>query len=220
MDLTTTIRLNSNSNDRFQYIYSSQLYGTFFNIYAKFIFNEELGKIEKTVFQIVNYKGLLNIGISDVQLNSSIVEKDTVLFEKYLNEEYRDLKQEKVPSKENILEMYKEKDHQVNSISYIIELQAFNPNIIFNLNEGVIIDQKENLYLIINRNLRQIEQSKRNIFDSEFEYRDGLREPLKLRRAYRNGRKEKDNENIKSLDAGIPKGSGGICPKGYSLIVF
>lgn len=67
--------LNPENSDDYQFIYSSQLYGTFFCIYAWFNADESrvLPKGEEGVmpvsninFQIINYKGPVNIGITHI----------------------------------------------------------------------------------------------------------------------------------------------------------
>ena len=64
--------INLNDTENYQAIYNSQLYGTFFSIYAKFTKVKSAKddmldhhKLEKIDFKIINYKGLLNIGIVD-----------------------------------------------------------------------------------------------------------------------------------------------------------
>lgn len=58
------------SKTEFQAIYASQLYGTFFMVFAKFTAidkGEGVYSISKIKFKLVNYKGLINIGINKVQ---------------------------------------------------------------------------------------------------------------------------------------------------------
>ncbi|MEQ9300910.1 MAG: hypothetical protein RIF33_20215 [Cyclobacteriaceae bacterium] len=59
------------SNDKdFQALYASQLYGTFFSVFGKFTCEEIAEKeytLKKIEFKLINYKGLLNLGITDVK---------------------------------------------------------------------------------------------------------------------------------------------------------
>ncbi|NVJ63442.1 MAG: hypothetical protein HWD84_04345 [Flavobacteriaceae bacterium] len=59
----------ANQND-YQAIYASQLYGTFFSVFAKFTcqnIQSDHYIIEKIDFKLINYKGVVNLGISNVQ---------------------------------------------------------------------------------------------------------------------------------------------------------
>lgn len=59
----------ANQND-YQAIYASQLYGTFFSVFAKFTCQDIQSDryiIEKIDFKLINYKGVVNLGISNVQ---------------------------------------------------------------------------------------------------------------------------------------------------------
>ncbi len=62
-----TVDLSEISDDYWQFVYASQLYNTFFEIYAKFD-AKVAGKkalVEKITFEIINYKGFVNIGFTD-----------------------------------------------------------------------------------------------------------------------------------------------------------
>lgn len=65
MDFSTTILLSPEENTRYQAIYASQRYGTFYGLYGKFNI-EKRG--EKTLLhgvdlKLINYKGILDISI-------------------------------------------------------------------------------------------------------------------------------------------------------------
>jgi len=70
-DYTGTIDLSDSHKERNQMIYASQLYGTFFAIYAYFeaesTNNPLHKKINRIQFNIINYKGPLDIGISEIK---------------------------------------------------------------------------------------------------------------------------------------------------------
>lgn len=70
---STTVSLNTNDNDRWQFVFASQAYGTFYGIYALFM-NRELyhedGTIDRTKvgveeiqLELINYKGTLDLSL-------------------------------------------------------------------------------------------------------------------------------------------------------------
>jgi len=60
--------LNLNEKNCYQVCYSSQLYGTFFSVFAKFdcVKNGKDYTLNKIEFKVINYKGILDIGIVNV----------------------------------------------------------------------------------------------------------------------------------------------------------
>lgn len=62
-----------NQNDK-QFIYSSQLYGTFFNIYAQPILNENETELITLRLFLINYKGHLNLGLLKTENESQSIE--------------------------------------------------------------------------------------------------------------------------------------------------
>ncbi|MFY0686008.1 MAG: hypothetical protein JXQ90_02525 [Cyclobacteriaceae bacterium] len=79
LDLTysTNVFLHKD-DDRFQFVYGSQLYGTFFSIYAKFIGVpvDDHFLINKILVQGINYKGALNIDIENAYVKEKSDEFD------------------------------------------------------------------------------------------------------------------------------------------------
>ena len=65
----TSIVLSDGRSNDFQLVFASQVYGTFFGIYARFDFTRqsERFKLNKITFRIINYKGQINIGIDAVK---------------------------------------------------------------------------------------------------------------------------------------------------------
>ncbi len=63
--------INLKDKVNYQVVYSSQVYGTFFSIYSKFDaeLNETTNEflINKIDFKLINYKGILNMGITNVK---------------------------------------------------------------------------------------------------------------------------------------------------------
>jgi hypothetical protein len=56
---------------RKQFLLASQNYGTFYAVYCKFHYLNGSSKIESVSFEIINYKGLFNIGFLDSSSNSN-----------------------------------------------------------------------------------------------------------------------------------------------------
>ena len=77
MNYSTTISLSPNDNDRYQAVYASQRYGTFFGIFAKF----NIEKKDETILlhhidlELINYKGILNLSIVGVEIDVEAREK-------------------------------------------------------------------------------------------------------------------------------------------------
>src|SRR5689334_20081329 len=71
LDLITTADLNAEparGKELYHFIYASQLYGTFFGIYANFAGDKTASgdyQINKITLRLVNYKGAVNIGFTD-----------------------------------------------------------------------------------------------------------------------------------------------------------
>ena len=69
-ELVLSLSLAEEHNQKLQLFYTSQLYGTFFCIFGSFVIKEDPNDGKKKIFgvrlQLINYKGLINIGIVDV----------------------------------------------------------------------------------------------------------------------------------------------------------
>lgn len=215
LEFSSIISLNPNYEGCWQSVYFSQLYGTSFGLYAKIIFNKKERTIDKISLRLINYKGVINLGIKSATYNS---------------------KRKRIRVEEN----YSKVDNKyINVISIKLVIQGLNKTTKVN---DIIIDFKlpegtENHYLEIDRSLCSMTEKKdeditdSNVFDSEFYYRDGLRTSDPISRDYRdaigvnptvNSKNKVIDEKGNEIDENstTDKGSGGICPKGYSLIVF
>ncbi|RXG14222.1 hypothetical protein DSM03_101339 [Leeuwenhoekiella aestuarii] len=78
-----------------QLIYASQLYGTFFAVYAKISSSrtesDKTGRqIDEITFRVVNYKGIIDIGLEKAEYNISTKEID--LFVKALGNTSKEIK--------------------------------------------------------------------------------------------------------------------------------
>ncbi|MBU3012549.1 hypothetical protein KO506_14140 [Polaribacter vadi] len=79
---TTTIDLTGTRAK--QFVFAGQLYGTFFAIFATFNLNKEKSSdtkkiIDSILLDIINYKGLVNIGIVGAKLDTSTKSYSSVL---------------------------------------------------------------------------------------------------------------------------------------------
>jgi hypothetical protein len=73
INFNSNIRLTANDNNRYQTVYASQSYGTFYAVFAKFTVLDILDNegqvvpkkklLEKINLKLINYKGLLNISL-------------------------------------------------------------------------------------------------------------------------------------------------------------
>jgi hypothetical protein len=83
----TSVVLKNDRKDDFQLLMASQQYGTFYAIYARFglIMQGPQKKLNNILFRIINYKGLINVGIESIKLpeinneDSNKIEIDIIL---------------------------------------------------------------------------------------------------------------------------------------------
>ena len=69
LDLTLTISLNEADENRMQLVYASQLYQTFFAVFGVFDMDRtdpDTLKLKGISLQLINYKGMINLGIIGV----------------------------------------------------------------------------------------------------------------------------------------------------------
>ena len=80
IDWTTTTFITTvdlkNAGNSYHFLYASQLYGTFFSIFGKFDFDPNTLLVRSIDLQLLNYKGVVNIGFcamesSDIPPNPS-----------------------------------------------------------------------------------------------------------------------------------------------------
>lgn len=144
-DYTTTIDLSGNRNK--QFVFAGQLYGTFFAIFATFNLDKttstNTSKVINTIsLEILNYKGLVNIGIVNAQLVTDA--------RSYASE---------IP----------------NSTTISINLQALCTTTTTTVKGVNGLNFTKGSWLIFDRELTRIDRNKHpNVWDEEFDYRDGL----------------------------------------------
>lgn len=136
-----------NQNDK-QFIYSSQLYGTFFNIYAQPILNEDETELITLRLFLINYKGHLNLGLLKTENESQSIE----------------LNEGKIEFKVHVraLEAINGEDESVNLNFNGIRLDQI---------KEWIVDRE--LHPIEN-DMRSGESTLNQVFDTEFFDRDGI----------------------------------------------
>ncbi len=245
LSISGTVTFNLNSKDRWQTIYSSVLYDTFFQIYAKFNFDENSNTLKEVEFRLENYKGKIDLGL---------------------------VKAEFIENKERV-KVYDPPfgDKIIRVLSFVIEIKALETNDRLKItpNYTLLTSDKNSIYIEIDRKLLTLAKKGINFgppgfFDTEFYYRDGTRVPYTFKEAYldfRSGQKLNPQVNINEelindkgelidllgrrvdgqkrlidtngnlildpngnptfgdFNMGI-KSPGAVCPKGYSKIVF
>ncbi|MEQ9423917.1 MAG: hypothetical protein RJQ09_05835 [Cyclobacteriaceae bacterium] len=152
--------INLRDNDNYQVAYSSQVYGTFFSVYARFNKDENVNEddleegqfaIASIDFKVINYRGLLDVGITAI--------KGPGVFAAALNDDHVKL--------------------------FNIEVQAglSNEKHEYNLpTDGLLMKKGEIMF--IQRTLKRLHDRpdrddrplSAGIFDSEYFYREGINE--------------------------------------------
>ncbi len=71
IDFSSNVSLKPEDKDRFQFVYDTQLYMTFFGVYGRFTCapDDDGIEIKQIDFIGINYKGLLNLKIDEVELD-------------------------------------------------------------------------------------------------------------------------------------------------------
>jgi len=172
LDYKSSLILKNNMG--FQEIYTSQNYGTFYGVYLSMKCKSdpkhpEIIEISNLTFELINYKGLFNLGIVDIDYS----------FEK---EEVKNEKQEVISSREYLKFSIDVRAMQRKRKFYLID-ESGSP-VVISINTKKIKDA------LISRNLLPMQEFNTNlnpndpdntIFDNEFYYRDGLEFPVKDR---------------------------------------
>ncbi len=175
--LSSNVQLDHESKNREQFLLASQSFGTFYCIYGKFDISET-GLLSKIEFRLINYKGICNVGF--FPKNSKI--KLEVIEVKSENLNYKRLVI-KIP-----LIGFSGKQRAEANISNAINDHEIN----FNEIEEIIIF----------RGIIKNDFIDDNVFDSEFNYRDGEGvnsiKPLEPQRGRFNSIEDWDNANFDS----------------------
>lgn len=187
------VYVNPFDDKHYQEVYASQIYGTFFAVFAKFNDAKKSGDmclLSQIDLKVVNYKGVLDIGIVKVKNLDDIESEPSV---KRLELEMRAMNPE---AKQNIPE------YEMN-----FEIQA-------SFKKGDVIR--------FERSLRELHDAKdvaleHGLFDSEFYYREGLKEPHKYSKRKPKPREPQDkvSQTVSKIEGGLEGlivGSGIMCP--------
>lgn len=175
------VYVNPLDNKHYQEVYASQVYGTFFAVYAKFIgaeLTQDKCQIAKVELKVVNYKGLYDLGL--VNVNSM------------------------------------ECDDEINVKKVQLEMRAMNPlnkknepqyNMTFEMDQsfskGEVLCFERSLFMLHDKEVA----SEKGLFDSEFFYREGLRE-------------DNDYERRKPVPRQPNLNSGLMCPESNVIILW
>jgi len=221
LSISGTVSFKKDCKERWQTVYTSSLYGTMFSLFGKFNYdatNTTLGMIE---LKIINYKGLIDLGIKDVDFQENrkwveVYDEDNKLVPKNI----------RVISLKVVLQGLLNqhwKDRNINIILNEVDLA-----------DDIYIEIDRELQPLVNDNDRTLE----GVFDTEHYYRDGIRPSFKFGGAhieYRSGSKLNPTMNrvvdttgnitfVRASndeeDNSSDKSPGAVCPKGYSKIIF
>ena len=191
---SSNVFLNEQNNDRYQLVYSSQLYGTFFSVYGKFTVSNNTLKAVK--LKLINYKGVLNLNLTDF-----------VIADSFKSVEVQDL-------------MKNNKEVTLDCLQIGIKVKAFSEEKNMEQTCNIPLPEESGThYLEVSRTLIEMDPN-HFVFDEEFKWRDGYNNAIdkdlsKFEGYRRHGAKV--NTNVSSDEDG-GKDPGGLCPKGYQLI--
>lgn len=197
--------LNLCDNSNYQAVYFSQLYGTFFGVYAKFTCKDDpdapdnVYVMDTIDFKIVNYKGLINLGIESVKKLPDEVVTDRI------------------------------KDGEIDSsVEYnlVIEVRALAGSECKEF-KGCHDDHfTKGKRLQFDRELLHMHKGNthfdRGIFDDEFFYREGIDENGDIvpeTRITGAASVLLEDSNIKGLERKQKKKSGRQCPSSVNIII-
>ncbi len=191
--------VNLKNNSDYQAIYASQLYGTFFMIYANFTCGkEDKGKghlLKEIELKIINYKGLLNLGIAKSKFKPKT-------------------KRQRVrkPNGQNVV-VPTPFGGTINVRVRVLHDSNPNDLTIKNINHYC----PKNSFIEVNRSVQRINPDitkpvTNNVFDEEFYYREGVKRDFK-----ENFKKRKPIPD-ELMDAGSGVG-GWICPRSKNMVM-
>lgn len=189
MEFSSNVHLHSDNNDRYQLIYTSQNYGTFYGVFGKF--SVEAQTLKKVDLKLINFKGEVNLGIYHAEF-IGFGEED---IERLLTEGIDTVKCGIINLHVRALEVKKD---------------------FTNINISCNLEDLKDHYLSIRRSVVPINKECSEVFDTEYYYRDGLRSEYEFSQSYLD---YKTGFSIGDVQD-IPKGPGGICPKGLSKIII
>jgi len=198
------IFLNPNDSRNYQAIYGSQSYGTYYSVLAFFDVSEseeQPGKLQlnRIKFDLINYKGPVNLAIKDVEIK--------------LQQKFKDSNGSDIQEKGIFIKLQVKVDNNVPEIENsrgLLEVQISDLPEYSNPNDRII---DENGTLLVSRELLSLggntfediaEDSKEailnGVFDSEFFYRNG-KDNFKKRKDF--DLKHDEDSTILSSSSGV-----------------
>lgn len=194
MKKSLSASVNFNDNENFQAVYSSQLYGTFFMIYARFETDydedDKAYQLKKAELFLANYKGTINLGIVQAEF-------------------FLDKKSKEAGFKIEVQALYesKPKDLIVNNIDEKFKFYRGNSNL-------HIVRKTKRMHQVGKLSANKAPAIKNGIFDDEFFYREGpiMGDYTALKRTIR----PEEWSSKTAFDVG---GGGYLCPKAKNQIL-
>lgn len=200
--------VNLKNVQSFQSVYASQVYGTFFTVNARFHTDEnhpevlanpdkDLYFITKIDFRVINYKGILNIGLQDVEPPSNFMSQVN----------------EVIPSsQENSVKAFKLVTRAMGGFDGEGSEQ---PKLDFPLDMNMLVNPGDTLYFRrVQKHLHSDESDEHNgIFDDEFWYRDGLNRSQRVLPP----RPDQEMVDFGAVQFGFA--SGPLCPESHNIVM-
>ena len=197
-ELVLSLSLEPNHNKRMQFVYGSQLYGTFFGVFASFIITNK--KISGVKLQTINYKGIINLGIVGIKVRTENKDSNNKIL-------YLDFIFKAFQASDKIQSFTFKEEFSVDEIAEVIvsrSLQRFTTNVRTGLGDNNVFDsefyEKDGLYV----------REKKNIFDEDLEDWGYL--PCDNRYV------KPETEVEKEIAKGI-RTTGGRCPRSRLIVV-
>lgn len=190
MEISTNVYLSENSNLQYQLLYASQNYGTFYCVYGKFnVSGPDLISVD---LKLINFKGTINLGI--------------------VSAKFEEFQEEDIPNYFNLTD---NASTRIKFGLFAIDIKALEEN----TRETISINRKLNdfkdNFISVKRNLIKTGNDS-GIFDTEFYYRDGLREAYEFSDDYNSYR----SGELNYVTNTIPKSPGYFCPRGYAKVIL
>ncbi|WP_394747128.1 hypothetical protein [Spongiimicrobium salis] len=191
--------IDLSNKDDFQAIYASQLYGTFFMIFARFTANSRKAKggytFRKIELRLFNYKGLINIGLKRARYVIIKNSKSEVIGGKIIVEVEGNSNKFYLKRVSDVYGKHCQISNKIEVDRRLARLHSTSPLI------------------------------RHKVFDNEFYYREGV-EPEEKKPPYDLNKVKVKFENRKPLpnedyyDDGFGSGQGGlICPRSQNIII-
>ncbi|MGH1388294.1 hypothetical protein [Kordia sp.] len=222
--LTLTISLKEEDEERMQLVYASQLYQTFFAVFASFDIDRtdpNLLKLKGVYLELINYKGIINLGIVGI-LDPIFIDNGIEIKLKI-----------KALHESGVLKYYKFtspkiiKNNTDSQINFARVLEPIANNHITGTNENHIFDSEffERDGLFNRKKIRRLEEEDDDDFEAINQNNLQLRysNPSVLRApALQNRVKENyiHGVEVKIESPPIDKAPGGRCPKSINIVTY